>query len=94
MATHKLTAQGASGSFNYRGGESSFAFFGDFDGNYVKIQATFDEGENYIDLKKITDDVLAVGVNEVHNISLSGACQLRYNVFGGGAAPDITIIIA
>ena len=43
-ATVNLTANGISDPFYYRSAESSFGFYGDFDGGSLTIEASFDDG--------------------------------------------------
>ena len=95
-ATVNLTANGISDPFYYRSAESSFGFYGDFDGGSLTIEASFDDGtivdgSNWMPLKKQDGTILTITSPEVHTISI-GKCSLRY-ILAGGGSPDIKITI-
>ena len=90
MATKLITASGPTDTFNYSGGESTFAFFGTFSGATITVQASFDSGATFIDLYGPDGTVFEVTENLVQNIKLNGKCIMRFNSSG---ATNVTVEI-
>ena len=77
----------------YRSAESTFAFYGDFGGGTLTLEASFDAGVNWIRLKKFDGETLEILENEIHTITL-GVCQIRGTIEGAATDPDVTLTIA
>lgn len=82
-----LTGTGdiTSTSILYRGGETTFAIFGDFGGGSLTIEASFDGGTTWIALKKADETVLTLTENDVRLIKLGG-CLIRLSMTGATGA--------
>ncbi len=68
----------------------SFAFYGDFGGGTLSIEASFDGGTIWIPLKN-DGELFTITENEIHIISI-GRCILRFKLDGATDA-DLNITI-
>jgi|DEB0MinimDraft_12_1074336.scaffolds.fasta_scaffold00097_3 hypothetical protein len=98
MATQTVTGTGAdieSDVYGYRSAESTFAFYGDFGGGTLTVEASFNGTDTipvYITLKKGDGTILEITEDEIHTLSL-GKCLIRYRVTGATAAVAVNIVI-
>lgn len=84
--------------FDYRGGKTTFGFYGSFVGgtsnNTIKIQAAFDDGAtnaNWIDLTDAQGNAVLIKENDIVSVDI-GKCKLRFNlVVGSGTTGPINI---
>ena len=90
MATQILTTA-VSDPFGYRSAESTFAFYGTFGGGTLTLEASFDDGVNWIPLKKSTGEVLEITEPEIHTIVI-GKCLMRFKL-ADASAPEVKITI-
>ena len=95
MATQIITGSGpnvTSEPLRYSSSESTFAFYGDFGGGTLTVEASFDSGVTFITLKKSSGDILEITEDEIHTISL-GRCLIRYVITGVTSAPTVNVTI-
>jgi hypothetical protein len=83
----------SSGGVAFRGGNRTFAFQGTFDSGDIKLQAAFDGGSTFIDLKDGAGNDITVSSNTILTIDL-GPCLLRFNLSGSGGSTDVDVYIA
>ena len=79
----------------YRSAESTFAFFGDFGGGTLSVEASYnvdDSPDIFIPLKRLDGTLFEVTENEIHSITL-GKCMIRYRISGATTDPNITVAI-
>ena len=95
-----VTISGANGNFptagiNYSGGEKTFAIYGEsgnlFDGATIKMEASFDEGTNYITLADSEGSDLQFTGNAIFRLNL-GQCKLRF-VASGSSNDAISVTV-
>ena len=84
MATTTITGTAGteviSDPHGYRSAESTFAFYGDFGGGTLTIEAAYDDEYSiFIPLKKQDGTLLSITENEIHTINL-GKCSIRYKI--------------
>lgn len=76
----------------YNGGERTFAIYGDWDGATVKLQASFNDGTNWIYLSDSEGAQLAFTDDAIFRINM-GSCKVRFVQTGGNEAVDGTSLI-
>ena len=83
-----------SDTIGYRSAESTFAFYGDFGGGTLTIEAAYDDdGLIFIPLRKPDGELLQIAQNEIHTINL-GKCLLRYKISADSTtAPAVFVTI-
>lgn len=79
-------------TLKYNSSESTFAFYGDFGGGTLTVEASFDSGVTFITLKKSSGDILEIAEDEIHTIAL-GRCLIRYTITGATSAPTVNVTI-
>ena len=98
MATTNITGNAGeeiiSETVGYRSAESTFAFYGDFGGGTLTIEAAYDaDGLIFIPLRKPSGELLEIAQNEIHTINL-GKCLLRYKISADSTtAPNLFVTI-
>ncbi len=81
-----------SAGLEYNGGERTFAIYGDWDGATVKLQASFNDGTNWIYLSDSEGAQLAFTDDAIFRINM-GSCKVRFVQTGGNEAVDGTSLI-
>ena len=83
----------SSGGVSFSGGNRTFAFQGTFDSGDIKIQASFDGGSTFIDLKDGAGNDITVSSNTILTIDL-GPCKLRFNLSGSSGSTAVDVYVA
>jgi hypothetical protein len=79
---------------NYNGGERTFAIYGTWGGATIKLQASLDEGTNWIYLSDSEGAQLSFNDDAIFRINM-GQCKLRFAQTGGnGSDTSLTIKVS
>jgi hypothetical protein len=100
MASKLLTIAGANGNYPSSGlvfgaQASTIALQGTFDGN-INIEASYDDGANYIGLTDSDGSALNISTDSIVNVSVGNNVKLRFVLSGssGSNNTDVDVYVA
>lgn len=98
MASKILNISGGNGNYPTAGlvfgaQASTIALQGTFSGN-INIEASYDEGSNYIQLTDSDGSALNITSESIINISVGNNVKIRFVVSGASGSNDVDVYVA
>lgn len=90
MEIATITANGASSSITWTGGQATLTFTGTFDSAQAVVQASYDSGSTWSDLFGPNPPALFTSTSDSRVVNLASGVRLRVYVRNAGASTSIT----